>query len=139
MDNPVDHVVDLGLVNYVKHPSDPNYIVFRFADHDRAATFRKELDEVGIWFEESEQQVRSRMFVLFGIHKNDFKHVQKLNFMVEAQHKKPFIPFKPLRYFIVLLSAAVMTLAIVGYCKRQEKLRMIEETGISVNSIDQSQ
>ena len=27
MENPVDHTVDLGLVNYVKHPENPNYVV----------------------------------------------------------------------------------------------------------------
>lgn len=139
MDNPVDHVVDLGLVNYVKHPSDPNYIVFRFADHNRAASFKEQLTTKGIWFEESEQLVRSRVFVLFGIHKNDFKVVQQLNFIVEAEHKKPFIPFKAFRYFILLLSAGVMTLAILGYCKRQEKLRSIEENGISINSSNENQ
>ena len=43
VDNPVDNVVDLGLVNYVQHPSNPNYIVYRFVDPERAASFEKEL------------------------------------------------------------------------------------------------
>ena len=41
MDNPIDNVVDLGLVNYTKHPDNPRYIIYRFADEGRASSFEK--------------------------------------------------------------------------------------------------
>lgn len=124
MDNPVDHIVDLGLVNYTKHPSNPDYIVYRFADPQRAESFENILTEKGIWFEKGEEERRQRTFILIGIHKNDFKHTEKINFEVEAQHKKPFIPFKSFRYFIILISLVAITLAAVGYCKSRETLRL---------------
>lgn len=141
MDNPVDHIVDLGLVNYTKHPSNPNYIVYRFADEKRAASFEKVLTEKGIWFEKGEEEKRQRTYILIGVHKNDFKHTEKINFEVEAEHKKPFIPFKFFRYFILLISLLAITLAVIGYSKSRETLRLhnneldtINEAPLSGNS-----
>lgn len=126
MDNPVDNIVDLGLVNYIRHPDNPNYIVFRFADEERAASFEKALSDEGIWFEKGSEQGRVKMFTLFGIHKNDFKRVEKINYLVEAKHKKPFIPSRIFRYFVLGIGITVMTLAILGYCERQKTLDQIE-------------
>ena len=94
MENPVDHTIDLGLVNYVQHPSNPQYIVYRFADKNRADSFKTELVNQKIWFEENTEPKRSKEYTLFGIHKGDFKKTESINYRVEAKHKKPFIPFK---------------------------------------------
>ncbi len=123
MENPIDHTIDLGLVNYVKHPSNPNYIVFRFVDPKRAESFELELTELNIWFEKGEEEKRGRTYLLFGIHKNDFKVTEKINYRVEAKHKKPFIPVKLIRYPIMIISAIMLTVAILGYCEQQKKLR----------------
>ena len=135
MDNPVDHIVDLGLVNYVKHPTNSNYVVYRFADTDRADSFRKVLEERGIWFEESTKEGKTLVYTLFGIHKNDFKKTERINFEVEAKHKKPFLPFKVFRYFVILISAIAMGLAILGYCKAQKKLTTSNQSLVSINCI----
>lgn len=133
MDNPIDSPLDLGLVNYVKHPSNQNYIVFRFADDKRAVTFEGRLIEGKIWFEKGSETRRTKEYFLFGVHKNDFKKVSKINFDVEAKHKKPFIPFKAFRYFMLLFSAAVLTIAIMGYCEQQKKLNSYNENGLLIN------
>ena len=134
MDNPVDNIVDLGLVNYIKHPSNPNYVVFRFADKERATSFCEKLNQEKIWYEEGEEEVRSKTFTLIGIHKNDFKQAEQINFLVEAKHKKPFIPFRYFRYFVLLVGLGMLTLAIVGYCKQQNKLRSYDENGQLINT-----
>ena len=123
MENPIDHTIDIGLVNYVKHPSNPNYIVYRFVDPKRAESFEQELNELNIWFEKSDEEKRGRTYLLFGIHKNDFKVTEKINYRVEAKHKKPFIPVKLIRYPIMIISAIMLTVAILGYCEQQKKLR----------------
>lgn len=130
MDNPVDNIVDLGLVNYVKHPENPNYIVFRFADAGRANSFETELNNLKIWFEKSEDQGK---YILFGIHKNDFKKVEGINYKVEAKHKKPFIPFAALRYGLILFSTIVMILAIMGYCESRKVLNEVNEVHRTIN------
>ena len=103
MDNPIDHSIDLGLVNYVQHPTNQNYIVYRFADENRAASFEAALGVNQIWFEKDYGDKRGKKYTLFGIHKNDFKLTERINFVVEAEHKKPFIPFKILRYSIMMI------------------------------------
>lgn len=135
MDNPVDHIVDLGLVNYVKHPTNSNYIVYRFADTDRANSFRKVLEKEDIWFEESSKEGKKVVYTLFGIHKNDFKRTEVINFEVEAEHKKPFLPFAAFRYFLILFSALAIGLAILGYCKAQNKLTTSNEKLVSINRL----
>lgn len=133
MDNPVDHIVDLGLVNFVKHPSNPEYIIFRFADPKRAESFELALTEEKIWFEKGSEKGRIKTFILYGVHKSDFEASQRINFDVEARHKKPFIPHFGLRFLILALSTIFMTLAIVGYCKQQSKLSSYNEDGTLKN------
>lgn len=127
MDNPVDHNLDLGFVNFVQHPQNSNYVVFRFADEGRANTFGQELEKKNIWFEKDKEGKRNKEYTLFGIHKNDFKKAQTINFSVESKHKKPLIPFKGLRYTVLIIGMGALLLAVLGYCKQQEKLREINE------------
>ena len=133
MDNPVDNVVDLGLVNYVQHPSNPKYVVFRFADIERANSYEEALTSSKIWFEKSSDFKREKEYFLFGIHKNDFKKAEKINYLVEAKHKKPFIPFKILRYTIMIISAGILTIAILGYCNSRKILNSIDNPSALVN------
>jgi len=133
VDNPVDNIVDLGLVNYVQHPTNPRYIVYRFVDAERAASFEQELVSAEIWFEKDHEEKRGKEYTLYGVHKNDFKHTDKINFKVEGKHKKPLIPFKGFRYFIVFLGLSLLGLAILGYCKQQEKLASYNEDGVLIN------
>jgi len=134
IENPVDHIVDLGLVNYVKHPTNQNYVVYRFADKDRADSFEEGLNKDNIWHEKGIDDSKSRPFYLFGVHKNDYKKTQTLNFEVEGKHKKPFIPFSGLRYGLIIVSLGLITLAIIGYCKSQEKLASYNDIDPSINN-----
>ncbi|MFT5860030.1 MAG: hypothetical protein ACI865_002138 [Flavobacteriaceae bacterium] len=133
MESPIDHVIDLGLVNYTKHPENPNYVVYRFADLERAGSFEAALKEQKIWYEKGSQERKKGEFTLFGIHKNDYKKTEQINYAVEAKHKKPFIPFKGFRYFLMTLSFGLLLLAILGYCNAQKKLRLHNESIVSVN------
>lgn len=122
MENPVDHTIDLGFVNYVQHPENKNYVVFRFADSNRAISFEGKLVESKIWFEKGEEEKRGKLYSLYGIHANDFKKVEKINYAVEALHKKPIIPHRGLRWGLLTFSFIVLLLATMGYCQAQKKL-----------------
>ena len=125
MDNPIDSPFDLGLVNYVKHPENPDYVVFRFSDLARADSFEEELTSSKIWFERASEERRTKTIHLFGLHKNDFEKASKFNFLVEAKHKKKLISFAPLRYIIIFISLVAMTLAIMGYCESKKTLQRV--------------
>ncbi len=131
-DNPVDHPFDLGFVNFVQHPSNANYVVFRFGDQNRANDFEAALRTAGIWYERDVEMKRTVEIVMFGIHKTDFNKVQKINFSVEGKHKKPIIPFKALRYGILVIGLGLLILATVGYCKAQDKLSSLNDSSSSL-------
>lgn len=136
MDNPVDHPIDLGLVNYSRHPENSEYVVYRFADEHRASSFEEALKEKNIAYEHDTHEKKQVTYYLFGVHKNHYKVTEKINYTVEAKHRKPFIPFTGFRWFLMVTSGIVMTLAILGYCKAQEKLSSFDEKPASVNSTE---
>jgi hypothetical protein len=120
MENPVEHF-DLGFVNYTQHPENPDYVVFRFADVNRANSFRSELQQQKIWFEEANEDKKQVTYTLFGLHKTDYNKAQKINIAVEAKHKKFLIPGKFFRWFVVLFGITMITLAIIGFIKNPNK------------------
>ena len=120
MENPVENF-DLGFVNYTQHPENPDYVVFRFADVNRANSFRTELQQQKIWFEEANEDKKQVTYTLFGLHKTDYNKAQKINIAVEAKHKKFLIPGKFFRWFVVLFGITMITLAIIGFIKNPNK------------------
>jgi hypothetical protein len=120
MENPVEHF-DLGFVNYTQHPENSDYVVFRFADVNRANSFRTELQQQKIWFEEANEDKKQVTYTLFGLHKTDYNKAQKINIAVEAKHKKFLIPGKFFRWFVVLFGITMITLAIIGFIKNANK------------------
>ncbi|SFT56308.1 hypothetical protein SAMN05216474_1341 [Lishizhenia tianjinensis] len=131
MDSGVEHLTDLGLVNYVQHPSNKDYIVYRFADKKRAISFESALKEHKIWFEKSEDTPRTKTFYLYGIHKRDNKKVSHLNFTVEAAHRSFLIKNNFFRYFVLLFVTAMITLACMGYCAHQ---KVLEEKTLEIQN-----
>lgn|SRR5690554_7459141 len=122
MDSKVENIIDLGLVNYVRHPSNPNYVVFRFADKKRADDFEQTLKTNKIWFEKGQEDTRGKTYFLYGIHNRDHSKVEKINFDVEGRNRNFIIGNKILRWSLVLFGLSVMTLATVGYCSRPDLL-----------------
>jgi len=137
MDNPVDNPLDLGLVNYTKHPTNNDYVVYRFADEHRAKSFEEEVITQGIGFEKDTEERKSTTFFLYAIHKNDFKKTSKINLLVEAKHKKPLIPSAIFRYTLMIISFGALTLAIVGFCKNQNNTSSVNDSDSAINTTSQ--
>jgi len=128
----VENIVDLGLVNYVRHPSDPNYVVFRFVDKNRADQFEIELTNKKIWFERGEEQSKVKLYHLFGINKRDFNTVQSINFTVEGKNRTFLMANRYFRWSVLLFSIGMVLLAFVGYCTRPEKIGVDQVIDTSV-------
>lgn len=126
VDSKVENIVDLGLVNYVRHPSDPNYVVYRFADEKRAADFERELKALKIWYEKGEEEARHKNYILFGVHKRNFERTQRLNYAVEANNRTFLIRNRVFRYGLLLISIGTVVLAFVGYCARPDQIKTKE-------------
>jgi len=121
MENPIEHL-DLGLVNFTKHPTNPDYVVYRFTDLDKANSFRGELNENKIKFEEDTQYKKQVSYTLFAVHKKFYKQTMRINFKVEGKHKKPLIPFFTLRWFVLLFGLGILLLSILSYYKHMDHL-----------------
>jgi len=133
MDSGLEHPFDLGMVNYHKHPTDSNYVVYRFKDVNRANHFEKELEKQGFWFERSDPESDERQFYLIAIHKKNFNKIQQINFQTEAKFKKPLINHKFLRYFFVLFMISLVVFASVGYCTNQ---KILEKATQEIEELD---
>ena len=122
MENPIEHL-DLGFVNYTQHPANPNYVVYRFTDQNRADSFRTLLKAHHVEFEEDQEQKKQQTYTLFAIHQKYYKKTMKMNFKVEQKHKKPIIPFRILRWSVVIFGMGIILLSILSYCKHMEHLQ----------------
>ena len=118
---------DMGLVNYRQHPTNVNYIDYRFKDLERANTFEEFLLKEGLWFERSNPVEDEKQIYMFAIEKKHFQKSQKVNFSTEAKHKKFLIPNSILRYFFVSMMLGVLLLATLGYSESRKRLKLESE------------
>ena len=58
---------------------------------------------------------RIKLDLVFAIKNREFDQVQRINFEVNAQFRKPFIPNKTGRYVLVGFFLLVMAFALIGY------------------------
>ena len=121
MENPIEHL-DLGLVNFTKHPNDPNYIVYRFTESNKANSFREELILNNISFEQDTEKKKQVTYTLFALKKKHYKKTMEINFKVEGEHKTPLIPFRLLRWTVLLFGLGILLLSILSYCKHMTYL-----------------
>ena len=124
----------LGLVNYKDHPTNRKYKVFSFYSEAEADTFKKELDAQKVWFEYDTSEVKNKYpnlpgakefetVHLVGVQSIHFKKAQRANYIASAKHRKPIIKYRFLRYGLLTVFFTLLTIAIVGYVKNQQKLK----------------
>lgn len=140
MDAGLEHF-DMGLVNYRQHPTNVNYIVYRFKDIERANTFELKLKEANLWYERSNPDSDEKEVYMFAIEKKHFEKTQKINFLTEAKHKKFIINNGVLRTIFVLLMISIVSLGVFGYCQSRQKLEeeteKIEQNAETISSFHQ--
>jgi hypothetical protein len=103
----------LNILNYKKHPTNSNYYVFKFWDNRRAADFEDALKKQSIWFEKDFDEEKE--IALFAIKQKDLEQVQKINFLVEAKYRKPFISNVFLKWATILFFIIALSFALYGY------------------------
>ena len=99
--------------NYFEHPGDNRYMVFTFPNEDEAETFQSQLEALGIPFE-SHVDPEEREPHLFGVSKRHFKEALRENHLIKARTRTKFIPVAGLRWFLLVGTAALVALAIIG-------------------------
>lgn len=92
--------------NYFLHPADNRYYVFTFREEVHADRFELSLKKDGVPYERSEKE--------FGVPRTHFNEALRHNHLLHAENRKPFIENKGLRYTILIVTAAMVLLAVVG-------------------------
>ena len=107
-----------NLTNSFEHPNRPGHTIFRFYSKERADLFEHLLKKDDIFFEAESEEEEYRTAYYFGIKNRDVKVVNKINHLVSAEFRKPTIPNAYARWGIIMFSAFVILLAIIGYIKQ---------------------
>ena len=128
---------DMGLVNYRQHPTNVNFMVYRFKDLDRANTFEELLQKEGLWYERANPMEDERHIYMFAVEKKHFQKTQKINFTTEAKHKKFLIENNPMRYLFVFVMLGILSLATLGYCESRKKLKYASDRLESSHNLGQ--
>ena len=92
--------------NYFLHPADNRYYVFTFKEEEHAKRFEQSLIYHDIPHERSELE--------FGVPRTHFNEALKQNHLLHADIRKPFIENKGLRWTMLIVTGAMLLLAIVG-------------------------
>lgn len=100
--------------NYEGHHKQRQFVVFYFYAKDHADYFEALLIEAEIPYERGEAKDLLRRH-LFGIHKSYQERAEALNDQTGNMFRKPFLADDGMRYFVLLLTLAVLLLAVTGF------------------------
>ena len=98
-------------VNHYTHPGDTRYHVFVFREAHYVSRFESCCQEEGIPYEKHEEGEE----VMFGIAKTHFSQALRANHLVYAEFRSHFIPSRSWRWGLLVFTAAVLGLALMGW------------------------
>lgn len=102
-------------INVTDHPTRRNIAVFFYEKEEHSDYFRRLLEDNGIAFEFHADKEDGKLF--FGIARSDLRLASRLNYLVMARFRKPFIADRYLRYGLITVTLTFIILAIIGYLK----------------------
>jgi hypothetical protein len=108
----------MRLTNWYTHPADNRYHVFEFRNVEMAAEFERDLLEAGIEFERAPADSKendAEPVAQFGIHRQAFKSALRINHLLHGRHRGPFIAHTGLRWAMLLLTAGMVLLGLMGW------------------------
>ncbi|MFT4662319.1 MAG: hypothetical protein ACI8XB_002608 [Patiriisocius sp.] len=114
MNDDVMNVPLLNFNNYEVHPVEKGYMVFFFSDVHAARHFEILLVKDKIYFEKDETENQRKKYV-FGIKRQDFKKVLKLNDLSKGLHRERTIKNKYFGTGILIVVTALIMLSIIGF------------------------
>ena len=106
----------MRLTNWYTHPADNRYHVFEFRSTELADEYESELTKSGIPFERAPSEPEGDgVLERFGVHRTEFQAALRVNHLLHGRHRRPFIPHAGLRWAMLIITAAVLGLAIMGW------------------------
>jgi len=100
-----------NITNFREHPTEEQWLVFRFTTREQALEFEAELRAAGLRHERDEQGGPP---FLVAARKADREQVVRLNYLVLGRHREPFIANKALRWALILFLGLLLALIVIG-------------------------
>ena len=104
----------IDLTNYSEHPTQPNWLVFRFPTSEHAQEMVRLCESAGM---STESDVVDGPPFMVGVHKRYATRAEKLNYQVLGKFRKPFIPNVFWRWTLIAFFVVLMAVAIIGMMK----------------------
>lgn len=104
--------------NFQDHPSNRNYLVFKFHRAEQADYFEGLIHEDAIPYERHDDTDNpEKVWYYFAVPKKHEERLRYLNNLAIGKYRNKFIPDPVFRAFVFVISAIVLSLAIIGYLK----------------------
>lgn len=101
----------IDLTNYSEHPTEPNWLVFRYPSSEHAKEMLRVCEAEGMKVQAD--TVDGPPFMV-GVHKRHATRAETLNFKVLGKYRKPFIPNPFWRTALIVFFVALMLIAVIG-------------------------
>ena len=100
-------------INIKDHPTNRNITVFFYTEVTHSDYYKTLLKENNISFEYQYDEEGEKHY--FGINKVNNKLAKKLNYLVFAKYRKPFIPSSTGKLLLIGITLFFIILAVTGY------------------------
>lgn len=100
-----------NLTNYDDHPTEPGWLVFRFATPQQADAFEQGLRDAGI---RHERDTEGGPPYLVAARQAQREPAVRINYRVLGRYRKPFLADPVLRWGVLGLLALLVALAVAG-------------------------
>ena len=107
----------MRLVNYHEHEADNRYMVFIFHENEHADYFALLLKDGSVDFERFFDDESDPPQTLFGVKKSYLDYALKMNYLVHAKYRRPFIKSTFLKWTLLIVTGSFLALAVIGYIK----------------------
>lgn len=101
-----------NLTNYSEHPTEPDWLVFRFKSTEQADGFVRLLQEEELRFEQDRSEGPPFLVAVRSRHRSA---AVRLNYIVLGQHRKPFMADAIFRWSVIGFVAALIVIAFLGW------------------------
>ncbi len=100
-------------INILDHPTNRNMTVYFYTKKDHSDYFKELLTAEGITYEFQYDEEEGKYY--FGIQKSDQRISKKLNYLVFAKFRKPFIESNFGKFLLLGITLLFIILSIIGY------------------------
>ncbi|MBL7965223.1 MAG: hypothetical protein JNM31_15415 [Flavobacteriales bacterium] len=101
----------LDITNYREHPTEVNWLVFRFGERAWRDEYAEELRKAGI---PHEVDPENKAPYMVAVRRGQRKKAVELNYLVLGRHRSPFLGSGALRWVLIGLVVLTLLLAVIG-------------------------